>query len=62
MHPDTELLMHSNLLDYSLLLGIYRPPATLIPQQKHTMLRELVRQCRGTAFISRDRQKVQPRP
>jgi len=58
LSADTELLVRQNILDYSLLLGIYRPPATLIPQQKRAQMRELVRQCCGTAFVSRDRQKV----
>ncbi|EOD28172.1 hypothetical protein EMIHUDRAFT_235123 [Emiliania huxleyi CCMP1516] len=44
---DTALLRRLSLLDYSLLLGIYRPPPTMLPQQNG-----------GTAFISRDRQKV----
>ena len=55
---DTELLQQENLLDYSLLLGVYRPPATLLPQQKHALLREYAKRCRGTALVSRDRQKV----
>jgi len=55
---DTALLRRLSLLDYSLLLGIYRPPPTMLPQQKHAQLAELVRQSGGTAFISRDRQKV----
>eukprot|EP00967_Tisochrysis_lutea_P017385 scaffold19699_cov29-Tisochrysis_lutea.AAC.3 len=61
LSADTELLVRQNILDYSLLLGIYRPPATLIPQQKRAQMRELVRQCCGTAFVSRDRQKVRAR-
>ena len=31
---DTALLRRLSLLDYSLLLGIYRPPPTMLPQQK----------------------------
>jgi len=58
LSADTELLVRQNILDYSLLIGIYRPPATLIPQQKREQMRELVRQCCGTAYVSRDRQKV----
>ena len=55
---DCEFLQRQNLLDYSLLIGIYRPPATLIPQQKQALLQSLAAQCRGTAAVSRDRQKV----
>ena len=48
-----------NLLDYSLLLGIYRPTdSTLDPASKETFLQDLARQCRGCAFVSHDRQKV----
>ena len=55
---DCDFLQRQHLLDYSLLLGIYRPPATLAPQQKQAMLQQLPRQCRGCAAVSRDRQKV----
>lgn len=55
---DCEFLHQQQLLDYSLLLGIYRPPATLHSQQKQALLRQLAAQCRGTGVVSRDRQKV----
>lgn len=55
---DTELLQRKQLLDYSLLVGIYRPPANLGSAQKRAQLIDVVRQCAGTALISRDRQKV----
>jgi hypothetical protein len=45
-------------LSDSLLVGIYRPPSTLIPQQKQAALAQLAAQCRGTGAVSRDRQKV----
>jgi len=55
---DCDFLQKQNLLDYSLLVGIYRPPSTLIPQQKQAALAQLAAQCRGTGAVSRDRQKV----
>lgn len=55
---DCEFLHRQQLLDYSLLLGIYRPPASLLSHQKQTLLRQLAAQCRGTGIVSRDRQKV----
>lgn len=55
---DCEFLHRQHILDYSLLLGIYRPPASLVPQAKQQRLQELASQCRGTGVVSRDRQKV----
>ena len=55
---DCEYLQRQQLLDYSLLIGIYRPSAALSPQQKQEVLLQLARQCRGCAALSRDRQKV----
>ena len=55
---DCDFLQRQHLLDYSLLIGIFRPPATLIPQQKQALLSQLAHQCRGTGVVSRDRQKV----
>ena len=55
---DTAFLQGQQLLDYSLLVGIYRPPAGLVPQQKQAALQRLAAQCRGTGVVSRDRQKI----
>lgn len=55
---DCDFLCKQHLLDYSLLLGIYRPPRSLTPQQKQERLQHLERQCRGCAAMSRDRQKL----
>ena len=55
---DCDFLTKQHLLDYSLLLGIYRPPSTLAPVAKQQRLQELAAQCRGTGVVSRDRQKV----
>eukprot|EP00966_Prymnesium_polylepis_P179911 4165513-Prymnesium_polylepis.2 len=55
---DCDYLQRQHLLDYSLLLGIYRPDRSLTPQQKQAALQQLARQCRGCAAVSRDRQKV----
>ena len=56
---DCDFLQRQNLLDYSLLLGIYRPPdRTMDPASKEALLQDLARRCRGCAFVSHDRQKV----
>ena len=55
---DCDFLQRQNLLDYSLLLGVYRPQQALTPQQKQAVLSRLASQCRGMAAVSRDRQKV----
>jgi len=55
---DCDFLQRQQLLDYSLLLGIYRPDASLTPQEKQATLQNLASQCRGCAAVSRDRQKV----
>ena len=55
---DCDFLQRQNLLDYSLLVGVYRPPASLVPAQKQEMLQQLASACRGTGAVSRDRQKV----
>ena len=55
---DSEFLHRQHLLDYSFLVGIYRPPATLSVQQKQALLKQLSAQCHGTGVVSRDRQKV----
>ena len=55
---DCDFLHRQHLLDYSLLLGIYRPPPTLAPKQKQQRLQQLAQQCRGTGVVSRDRQKI----
>ena len=55
---DCDLLQQQQVLDYSLLIGIYRPPASLLPQQKQALLQQLAQQCRGCGVVSRDRQKV----
>lgn len=55
---DCDFLVRQNLLDYSLLLGIYRPPSTASPAEKQELLRGLALKCRGTGFVSLDLQKV----
>ena len=55
---DCDFLQRQNLLDYSLLIGIYRPPSSLLPNEKQSRLNQLAQQCRGTGAVSRDRQKV----
>ena len=62
IRADCRFLQTQHLLDYSLLLGIYRPLEGLPQQQKAAELQRLARQCRGTAVVSRDRQKVRASP
>ena len=59
VQADCDFLQRQNLLDYSLLLGIYRPPdRSMDPASKEALLQDLARRCRGCAFVSHDRQKV----
>ena len=62
IRADCRFLQTQHLLDYSLLLGIHRPLESLPPQHKAAELQRLARQCRGTAVVSRDRQKVRASP
>jgi hypothetical protein len=55
---DCDFLQRQQLLDYSLLLGIYRPDKGHDPKVRLAQLRRLAAQCHGTGVISRDRQKV----
>ena len=55
---DCAFLQRQHLLDYSLLIGIYNPPSSLLPHQKQALLAQLAAQCHGTGVIARDRQKI----
>ena len=46
VQADCDFLQRQNLLDYSLLLGIYRPPDRSIdPASKEALLQDLARRC-----------------